>query len=564
MTAEALVTGEIGLDSAGESTAGSTGGSTTAGSVVDVDPAAARWVHERRLIVLAAAVVVIAAVWVSRQGLMFLYADARSHLTISRRVIDGPNRGVVQLGTVWLPLPHLLMTPLTAVQSWWHSGWAVIPVNVVCFAVEAVCVHRLLARRFGARVAWVGVALLLVNPSLLYVHTTAMTEPVLLAAVLLTIAALDHWSQLTKAYSGGEMAVFCGLPATAAVLARYDGWMLAALGGVAVWWVAYRRWSDMRYAFKMARCFVLFPAIAVVWWCWFNWVNFGDPLEFQRGRYSAQVQQKLLEAQGLLPDKGNLVRSIGTFGHAITRSVGWVMLVLAIAGVVVWGTRLVRARGTRTSSVVADVWPVLLLLVPAVFYIASLYLGQIALRPAAEDGASLFNLRYGLAVLPGMVVFGGYAVDAALRRARVVAAPALLAVLLCTVTVGELAGLHGWRSVAVIREGLDQRASGQHQYDAGVWLQQHATSGRILIDDSINPLLPVIDADLDRVIAPFSRDWDAVLADLRLADWLYVDTQNPYDAVAEALRTSTTVGDDFEVAFAQVGVVVYHRRGGSA
>ena len=39
-----------------------------------------------------------AAVFASSHNLTMLYADALSHLTISRRLIDGPNHSIVQLG----------------------------------------------------------------------------------------------------------------------------------------------------------------------------------------------------------------------------------------------------------------------------------------------------------------------------------------------------------------------------------------------------------------------------------------------------------------------------------
>ena len=42
-------------------------------------------------------------------GLGLSYNDARSHLDIGRRVVEGLKPGVAQLGSVWLPLPHLLM-----------------------------------------------------------------------------------------------------------------------------------------------------------------------------------------------------------------------------------------------------------------------------------------------------------------------------------------------------------------------------------------------------------------------------------------------------------------------
>ena len=57
---------------------------------------------------------------------------------------------------------------------------------------------------------------------------------------------------------------------------------------------------------RCLRGFAVAPLVAALWWCWFNFVNWGDPLEFQRGRYSAQAQQDILDRAGLLPDKQGL------------------------------------------------------------------------------------------------------------------------------------------------------------------------------------------------------------------------------------------------------------------
>ncbi|MFZ0798112.1 MAG: hypothetical protein WAM98_10025, partial [Terriglobales bacterium] len=40
---------------------------------------------------------------------LLLYGDAVAHINIARRVFDSQTPGLLQLGTVWLPLPHLLM-----------------------------------------------------------------------------------------------------------------------------------------------------------------------------------------------------------------------------------------------------------------------------------------------------------------------------------------------------------------------------------------------------------------------------------------------------------------------
>lgn len=513
-----------------------------------------------RAAMLAIIVCVVAALWSSGHGLMTLYADARSHLTISRRLVDGPNQGVVQLGTVWLPLPHLLLVPTVMVKSWWHSGWAVVPLNALCLAAQATAIFKMAAHRWNPRVAWMCTALLLSSASLLYVHTTAFTEPVLLAAVTVTIAGLYRWSTATKAYSGGEMAIFCGVPAAAGVLARYDGWAIAVACAVCVWWVAWRRWRDRRYAWKMVGGFLALPMAAAAWWCWFNWVHFGDPFEFQRGRYSAQAQQEVLDAAGKLPDSGNLIRSISTYLDAVVEAVGWVPLVVAVVGLAVFAVQW--AKGSRRA---ADAWVFLLLLVPFAFYIWSLFSGQIAVRTVSTATSSLFNIRYGLAVLPGLVLLAAPLFDAIVQRSRqlslsAVALPAVAVLVLAGGSLVEMVAAPGWRSLPVIAEGLEQRSAGTQQYAAIAWMRSNADTGRIMIDDSINPMLPVLDADLHRVIAPFSTDWPDAQQDVTIAEWLFVDLQNPDDEVAAAVAAADGFEQQFEVAYSLDAVVVYHRK----
>src|SRR3989338_10576604 len=55
-------------------------------------------------------------------GLGLSYNDARSHLDIGRRVVEGLKPGLAQLGSVWLPLPHFLMIPTIWIDFFWHSG----------------------------------------------------------------------------------------------------------------------------------------------------------------------------------------------------------------------------------------------------------------------------------------------------------------------------------------------------------------------------------------------------------------------------------------------------------
>ncbi len=172
-------------------------------------------------VALAAVVIGVAAAWfASAHDLTMLYADARSHLTIARRLVDGPNHTIVQLGTVWLPLPHLALLPFVWSRSLWHSGVAAIPVDVACLVIESLALFSLATTLTRSkRVAWIAVALLLTNPSILYLHTTALTEPVLFAALLGTVRdarsmgehreAVLRWRDraLLRSSRGGDGAV---------------------------------------------------------------------------------------------------------------------------------------------------------------------------------------------------------------------------------------------------------------------------------------------------------------------------------------------------------------------
>lgn len=517
------------------------------------------WLGGSPGVALAAIIVGVIAYWfASKHDLLLLYADVRSHLTIARRLIDGPNHGIVQLGTVWLPLPHIVLVPFVAVRSWWSSGAAAIPVDIACLVIESLSVFSLVRRLTKTRwAAWVAVAILLTNPSMLYLHTTALTEPVLFASLLATVAMLAKWADATKPFSGGEIAVYCGLPAAAAVLSRYDGWAFVAAAGVFVLVVAQLRWHQWRYSVHITRCFATPPVIVAAWWLWFNWVNWGDPLEFQRGQYSAQAQQAILAKANQLPEMGNLPRSIETMASATWQGAGWFIIGAAVLGMVLWAW---RNRGSLPGFA-----PWLLVVVPFGFYVLSLFTGQAALRLDDTGGQSMFNLRYGVEMVPGLAVFAALGAFTLAGRPKVQLGRewrvAVIVGALLLVGVQAAAWWPDWRAVPVVREGLGQRAAGRDQYAAAEWMNHHSTDGIIAIDDSINPLLPVINADLDRVSAPFSGPrWKRTLRHLRTAEWLYVDTANPNDQLNKAVRRDPNFARDFGLRHRDGKAEVYQRR----
>ena len=137
---------------------------------------------------------------------------ARSHLADPRRLVDGPNHDVVPFGTVWLPLPHLALLPFVWSRELWSSGVATIPIDIACLVIEALSLARV-EHDASKRVAWLAVVLLLANPSILYLHTTALTEPVLFASLLVTVAVTlaevgEHRQAVLRRWSTRSTAVF--------------------------------------------------------------------------------------------------------------------------------------------------------------------------------------------------------------------------------------------------------------------------------------------------------------------------------------------------------------------
>ncbi len=68
------------------------------------------------VLVSLAAIGGLATAYVNHSGWTLYYGDAEAHLDIARRIVDSRQPGYEQIGTVWLPLPHLLMLPLVRID----------------------------------------------------------------------------------------------------------------------------------------------------------------------------------------------------------------------------------------------------------------------------------------------------------------------------------------------------------------------------------------------------------------------------------------------------------------
>ena len=164
-----------------------------------------------------------AALHYSFEGLSLSHYDARAHLVVARRIIDSLTPGWQQVGAVWLPLPHLLnMFP---VQNDWlyRTGASGIALSVLSMAIAIWAIASLVIRSTGSVAgAIAAAALILLNPNVLYLQSTPMTEPMLFATTLVGVAFTCEWLDGLRAPTAG------GLALAAACLTRYEAWPITA------------------------------------------------------------------------------------------------------------------------------------------------------------------------------------------------------------------------------------------------------------------------------------------------------------------------------------------------
>ena len=360
-----------------------------------------------------------------RRSEVLLYGDAVAHINIARRVFDSRTPGLLQLGTVWLPLPHLLMVPFLLSKSMWQTGVGGSIPSMAAFVFGTLGIFRLVRRTLvlskqdwiPRAAAWGAGIIYATNPNLMYLQATAMTEAVYLALFIWAVAYFSDFvrgaanlkdDSQTKAVSVSLSR--CGLCLAAACLTRYDGWFLAAAMCTAGTVVAVKAGFDrLRTAFVK---FVLLAVAAPLFWLAYNAIVYRNPLEFATGPYSAKAIE--LRSPGTPhPGTHDLPTAFSYFLKSAELNLAagnWQKLWILLALTGVLGS-LITGWARRNHSPVKEdldrryLWPLLLLWIPLPFYTLSVAYSGVPIFVPAWWPFSYYNVRYGLELLPAFAVF---------------------------------------------------------------------------------------------------------------------------------------------------------------
>ena len=230
-----------------------------------------------------------AAVHYVNLGLALAHYDARAHLVVARRVFDSLTPGWQQVGAVWLPLPHLLNAVPVQIDWLYRTGASGIAISVAATALASWAIARLIHLATGS---WIGgavtAALLMLNPNVLYLQSTPMTEPLLFGTTFLAVSLIAEWcvsipnspspnaqrtpnspspnaqrtpnSQLPTRHAPTRAA---GWASIAAVLTRYEAFPIVAAAIALSLVVLVRRGFPLAAAFRAVRGLAWWPLWAL-------------------------------------------------------------------------------------------------------------------------------------------------------------------------------------------------------------------------------------------------------------------------------------------------------------
>ena len=329
------------------------------------------------------------------RGLSNLYGDGLAHMEGARRIFDSITPGYEEIGSVWLPLYHLICAPLAINDFLWRTGLAGGLVSSGAFALTAYVLFRLGAEiNCNLAAGLVALAGVVLCPNLLYLASTPLTEPLALLWSVLVAYALFRYSQSGswKSLTAAALAALMG------TLTRYEGWNVLPFAAALVFLIRPFPW---RQRLIRASFFAGIAGTGPLLWLIHNAYRYQNPLEFYNGRGSAMdiYAHQMATTAFAYPTDGSLLLSARYYLEDLKLVIGVWGLELAVLGLVAW---LAHLRESRRGAVA------ILFLVPLPFYVQAMAHAAIPLYVPTLFPYTHYNLRYGMAMIAAVALFPSF------------------------------------------------------------------------------------------------------------------------------------------------------------
>ncbi|MDQ0261891.1 glycosyltransferase family 39 protein [Sinomonas atrocyanea] len=426
---------------------------------------------QRWLIALATVLSVAAFAYFYGRDATLAYSDAVSHLEIARRVVDGATPGIAQLGSVWLPLPHVLALPFVWVDSLYYSGIAGSIPSMTAFVVTALLLYKITGTLTGNKLGGaVSAAVFAANPNVLYMQSTPMTELPLFACMAGMVYGVQRWIQTDH----HRYLIGAGVAGLLGTLTRYEAWVLFGVLVALVIFSAWRKGYSYIRLEGLTLAFVYVGGLGIAAWLGWNLIIFGNAFDFENGRYA----KPSLWVDSGDPNIGDGWHSLQTYSLAVVANLSWIMCLMALFGF------LVVVAKNRFSL---PTLPSLSLLAMVPFFVIALEQGQRPLHIEQLNGDN-YNVRFGLLIILPAAIFIGCLASSFPGRttATTLIAPLCLSVAVL-VSVDDLTS----NNIVTLSEAtrMSQNSQRQSVDEASSFLRAHYRTGKVLVQSFGNEML---------------------------------------------------------------------------
>lgn len=492
-----------------------------------------------RLIVWAsiAAVTVVSLAYFYSKGLINLYGDSMAHLEGARRIFDSRTPGYAEIGTVWLPIPHLLMSLPAQNNFLWRTGLAGGIISTLAFILACWIVFKLSHGMNGTvRAAVAGLAGFMLSPNMLYLASTPLTEPLALLFIVLMVYELFRFHETGKTWT----LVAASLAGLLGTLSRYECWSILPFAAIYLVWARDGSW------YERARRGAIFSAIAglgPVLWVLHNAYRFHNPLEFYNGTFSAKgIYAHQMATTGFqLPTAGSYLISLRYYLEDLKLVIGVWPLALLLLGIIAWA-----ADASRRKARVAA----LLLLVPLPFHVQALTTAALPLYVPTLFPNTYWNLRLGIEMLPAAALFPTFLIPASGSRRVRWGVFALL--LTCVLLPHAWTARSGPSELVVAREGvLNNPCLGKRQQLLTDFMRKNYDGGNILLSAGKWPCaLPELGIPFRNTVSDANpEEWEeAAVHPEQMVRWIVRGNDEPVDWLMsshpEAFRPFDLVSED--------------------
>jgi hypothetical protein len=474
----------------------------------------------------------------------YAYRDAIYRMEAARRFFDSSTPGIInQLGTVWLPVPNLILMPLAYIDYLWQTGLAASIINFPLYVISSALIFLSIKKITNSVTgSWFGFLIFVFNCNVLYFQTTAMTEQLYLTFIIGSFYFMLLWvhEKQTKhlIYASALIALGTGT--------RYDAWPVALVSIIIISIICI---LDKDKPVKNTLIFSSISLLFIVFWLLYNLIRFGDILEFSRGEYSTLNQLKYYEEQGRLLTKNNFWLSSKVYFSSVILYCGGLFSLISVLGLPAY---IFKNRFSTKSLPVYVLWVAL----PTTLFL--LYKGQLIIEIPDSEPPGYFNSRYGLYLFPAIAVFCGIAAAyLANMKNRVVFISFL-------VYLFVLQQLKFWDDFPVNVPAIAEAkySNSKTSENLSYYLKINYKGGYILYDNVIFALHPWTGINLIDRITPFTFiiGEQAMKDPGRFVNWVLVYKNAPNDRVYAAIINNPDFLNNFELKFSENGVEAYQKK----